>query len=506
MRVNSGAAEDVSEESFDSGSGNGPSAAVAASDNPGWWTGVDSAKIPRSASETQDARPRVLMSAFTCDPDSGSEPGVGWRWACEAARSVDVWVMTRELYRDAITSAERQAPSGVNWVFLDVPRWTLAWGITRHWRPLFEMAYWLTHRLWQRKAYLIARTLDATVKFDIVHHVTFGSCLTATYLDRLGIPFVWGPLGGAERTPPSFLASYDARAKFHDAVRSARILILKLSRGLRHRATVAACVIAKSRETEQYLRAEGSSRVVLYPEAGADPSEVDISVRARNVQENALVVVSVGRLLAWKGYHLAMDAIGRCIADGIDVSYVVIGTGPERGSLGRQAAALGIADQVRFLGWVERAAVADQLRASDVFIHPSLHDSGGWACIEAMSAGLPVVCLDLGGPAVTVPRDAGIHIGAVALQDCIGDLTRALATLAHNPTSRQEMGRRGAQHVLSHLLWETKGDFLSEMYHRVVREVPRCVRSGQVSRSLSCADSNSQPTCPEYGITGADTQ
>ena len=59
---------------------------------------------------------------------------------------------------------------------------------------------------------------------------------------------------------------------------------------------------------------------------------------------------------------------------------------------------LGITANVKFWGGIRRAQVLEKLAECDVLIHPSLHESGGWVCLEAMAAGRPVVCLDLGGP------------------------------------------------------------------------------------------------------------
>ena len=66
---------------------------------------------------------RVLISAYACEPQRGSEPGVGWHWAVEAARHHDVWVLTRSAFRDAIEreTARRPVP-GLRFAYFDLPR------------------------------------------------------------------------------------------------------------------------------------------------------------------------------------------------------------------------------------------------------------------------------------------------------------------------------------------------------------------------------------------------
>src|SRR3990172_2688633 len=81
--------------------------------------------------------------------------------------------------------------------------------------------------------------------------------------------------------------------------------------------------------------------------------------------------------------------------------------GPDSGRLEKSARDLGIMTRVRFAGRMSRHEVLRMLGDAHVLVHPSLHDSGGWVCVEAMAAGKPVICLDLGGPAPAVGGGAG---------------------------------------------------------------------------------------------------
>jgi glycosyltransferase involved in cell wall biosynthesis len=102
-----------------------------------------------------------------------------------------------------------------------------------------------------------------------------------------------------------------------------------------------------------------------------------------------------GRLIYWKGAELALHALAR--APRWDL--VIHGDGPENRKLRRVAAELGIEDRVTFAGNVNREVLLERMRTEfDVFLFPSLHDDCGWVVAEAVSAGLPVICVDRGGP------------------------------------------------------------------------------------------------------------
>ncbi len=103
------------------------------------------------------------------------------------------------------------------------------------------------------------------------------------------------------------------------------------------------------------------------------------------------------RLLPWKGVALAIDSLRHLP----DWQLRIVGSGPDDTRLRARAAELGLAGRVQFTGWLPRDNVLDMMRdEADVLLFPSLHDEGSWSVAEARACGLPVVCLDRGGPPV----------------------------------------------------------------------------------------------------------
>jgi glycosyltransferase involved in cell wall biosynthesis len=124
--------------------------------------------------------------------------------------------------------------------------------------------------------------------------------------------------------------------------------------------------------------------------------------------------------------------------------------------------------QVRFFGALPRPDTLKVIGACHVLVHPSLHDSGGWVCLEAMSAGRPVICLDLGGPAEQVTELTGIKVVARHPHQAIEDLARAITELASNAELRAGMGDAGRTRVREAYLWERKGERLDALYASVL--------------------------------------
>jgi glycosyltransferase involved in cell wall biosynthesis len=174
----------------------------------------------------------------------------------------------------------------------------------------------------------------------------------------------------------------------------------------------------------------------------------------------------MGRLLHWKGFHLGLKAFAAAAIP--QSEYWIVGDGPERANLSDLVRRFGLADRVRMWGEQTRPDALEKLATCHVLVHPSLHDSGGWVCLEAMAAGKPVLCLDLGGPAALVTDRTGIKVPAQNPQQAVSDLAKAMTALGTNPDLRHTMGEAGRERVREEYIWERKGDRLDAFYASVL--------------------------------------
>ena len=409
-------------------------------------------------------RLNVLVSVYACEPDKGSEPGVGWNWVKQIARFHEVWAITRANNRQPLERAqEKEQMPHVHWIYFDLPFWA------RFWKK-GQRGVHLYYYLWQIGVYFVAKRLQRDVGFDLVHHVTFGTYWMPSLLALLPVPFVWGPLGGGESTPEAFYTTFSLRSKAYEWVRDAarwlgeRDLFVHLDA---RRATIA---LAKARDSANRLQLLGANRVELYSEAGIASDEIVKLDTSPLRNANPFRLMSIGRLLHLKGFHLSLMAFAKFQQKLSNSEYCFIGDGPERQNLESLAKRTGVSDKVRFLGDLPRQEVLGKLTQADIFIHPSLHDSGGWVCLEAMAMGRPVICLDLGGQASQVTEETGIKVPAIFPEQVLNDLTMAMRRLAYDPTLRISMGKAGRKRIADHFDWDKKGTWMSEIYERVYRQ------------------------------------
>src|SRR5438094_7609609 len=109
---------------------------------------------------------KVLISAYACEPNKGSEPEVGWQWALQMARFHEVTVLTRANNRRAIEKAlesVRDRESLPKFVYHD--RSSLLLDLKR-WSKAIKLYY----LLWQKSAHELVKQLHDTHHFDLMHH------------------------------------------------------------------------------------------------------------------------------------------------------------------------------------------------------------------------------------------------------------------------------------------------------------------------------------------------
>jgi glycosyltransferase involved in cell wall biosynthesis len=99
---------------------------------------------------------------------------------------------------------------------------------------------------------------------------------------------------------------------------------------------------------------------------------------------------------------------------------------------------------------------------------PSLHDTGGFAVIEAMFNELPVICLDCGGPAVAVRDGCGIRVPVQARDQVIEGLAAAIRRYDQDRHLLLSHGQAARESILEHYDWDKRGEQMNEVYEQIL--------------------------------------
>jgi glycosyltransferase involved in cell wall biosynthesis len=170
------------------------------------------------------------------------------------------------------------------------------------------------------------------------------------------------------------------------------------------------------------------------------------ALRARlGLKSTDFVLVCVGRLTEQKGIDVLLTALGQVVREGLPAKCIIVGDGPLRESLQKQAVDLGVTDHVFFEGF--RDNVQQYLNGADAFVLASRIEGLPLSILEAMASGLPCLVTDVGGNSEVVTTGVdGLVVPALS-SDAVADGIRYLAT---HPQERRRMSAKARTKMYEH--------------------------------------------------------
>lgn len=389
---------------------------------------------------------RALLSAYACEPHKGSEQEVGWQRAVQMLDFADeVWVITRANSREVIEAESISRHPKLHFLYYDLPGWAAKLKKQFWFFPVYVM-------LWQRGAYRMAAKQHGETPFDAVYHVTFTGMIHGSHMGRLGIPLIIGPIAGGERAPFALRRGLPLRYRLQELFRDATIVAQPYN-PLTYPAMKSARRIYISTADSFRLIPPGmrSKTEVLLSIATPPPEQIAAARRPSPVPR----FMFAGRHLYWKGVHLAIRALAEAKRVVPSATLTLYGRGPADAWLHEVVRKAGVEDAVDFAGFAPRRQFLDSFRTFTALVFPSLHDSGGLIALEALARGLPVLCLDLGGPGMLVNETCGAKVSVSNLTEpeAVSGLAQAMARLAIMAPEEMEQLSQGALRRAAELSW-----------------------------------------------------
>ena len=415
---------------------------------------------------------RILLVAYQCGPGMGSVSQIGWEWYARLSHEHEITLVTHVRNRAALTAAG--APlAGSDVIYVDT-EWFAGplYRLAKRLFPRSEHSVFLISSLdyfvfdWAACRQLRANIADGR-RWDLIHRVTPVTLAAPTWLGRLGLPTVIGPLNSGLKDPRGF----------GKIMRQESTWLVRL----REFGRLFDRVIGSSRRAARILTATRAT-LASVPERYRD--------RCRNMIENGvelarfktapwphapgpehpLNVLFVGRLIPVKALDLLLDAVSRLNDAGSPVELTVAGDGPMRAEWERHAAAVGLAGRVRFLGNLPLAEVSAHMQGCHVFCLPSLRESGGAVLLEAMASARPVIAMNFGGPAELVDSEVGALIELTTPLQVSEDIAARLRDVIAHPENWRRRGMAGRRRVESHYTWPAKLVAADALYTEILNE------------------------------------
>jgi glycosyltransferase involved in cell wall biosynthesis len=401
---------------------------------------------------------RVLLSAYACRPNAGSEPGYGWNWATHlAARGHEVHVLVAQRNQQAIEAGLRITPiQNLHFNYVGAP-----W----EWARKYEGFHYVC---WQYAALNVAKKLNADLRFQVAHHVTYGSVHVPTQLWRLGIPVVFGPVGGGQTAPPSMLRYFGA-GKSKEQRRTLLTRLLKVSPLHRYWLKRMSFVIAANHDTLDIVQSLGCENTTLMCDAGLPANYFAEQSRNFSNEGGAIKLLWVGRMLPRKALPLALDALKEVRRN---VTLTIAGDGMDPDAVHQMIRERNLHSRVCWKGarlpWIElRTAYGEH----DAMLFTSLRDSFGSQMLEAMAMGLPIITLDLHGAHDFVPRDASFKVPVGSREETVRNLANTIEAYASLPLKKRNEMSKHAWTFAKGFSWPERAEFAESLYQEVLLRV-----------------------------------
>lgn len=400
----------------------------------------------------------ILVSAYGCEPLKGSESGVGWNWVLQMAKHNKLFIITRANNKEPIEAYLPEDIKGnVEFYYYDAPRYIKR--LKNKARGLYFYYF-----CWQIGIVPIVKKLLKEKEFDYTMHLTFGSMWMPTFLPFFKVPFIWGPVGGGDCEPKSFLKVLPLKQRI---MQNARYLMNALSviNPMMIPALRATTILARTPNTAKVFPHFLQKKVRVILETAME-KEIFEHKRSERPNDKIIRMITTGRLLPNKNILTAVRAL-RYIPEDMKVCLTIVGSGYQKKQIEDEAKAYGITDKIRIVHEIPRAEVLNMLEQSDIFLFPSLREGGSWSLMEAMAIGLPVVCLDWAGMAISTDDSCAIRLPVTNPEQMPKDMAAAIIKLIDNPELRKQMGEAGRRRIKEVFNWEVKGQYMENLFHEL---------------------------------------
>ncbi|MHB1023038.1 MAG: glycosyltransferase family 4 protein [Acidobacteriaceae bacterium] len=432
-------------------------------------------QIPTLAAAT--GAPKLLLMAYECDPYRGSEATVGWGRVQQAAREFEIYVIVSAASLAAIERYSQTNPLPAH-VHFHTPKEDTLLRLLRRIPRIFAYNY-VAYRQWQRLAYRLAQELHRSHRFALVHQVNVCTFREPSDTWRLGIPFLWGPVGGTQNFPATFLSerSFSGLSQM-DALKerarnAANWLSLRRKRRVRQAAARAAVLLAANSTNQRDYEAVFHRPVELLLETGLE--EVQPPASARLLQAGPLHILWSGEFTTRKALPLLLQALAS-LRD-VDFHLRILGRGPHEAKWKQLAQELGIAERCHFLGHLPLPEAVAQLQWAHLFVFTSLRDTSGNVVLEALGHGIPVICFDHQGVGDIVTPQCGIKLAVTTPRRATAELADAIRLLAGDRKRLAELSM-GASDRARKYLWSENGDAINAIYRRLAADGTKDRRPG----------------------------
>lgn len=407
---------------------------------------------------------KILINAYACSPNRGSEQGLAWNWCTNLAKHSELFIITEGEYKDDIEFEKNKFKYKNNLHFYYIP---VAPKVKKMEKNQGDWRFYYYYEKWQRKALKLAKDIVKENDIDILHQLNMIGFREPGYLWKINdIPFVWGPIGGMHQFPLAYLQGASIKTKlFFRLKRVLNIIQLKYSTRVDKAINKADLLISATPDSYKAIKMHKSKESIHIPETGCIADNIEYLNERFN--RDKLQIVWVGKFDFGKQLHVALKTIAKTQNKKIILNIYGRGNSKQEKSARVLVDNLKISNQVIFHGFLTNSKIQQIMRISDVFFFTSISEGTSTVIMEALSNHLPVLCHNACGFGAIINKNVGIKIELTNPENSVKEFANHLNYLHKNRKVLETFSKNCEVHKKT-FLWESYAEQLTGHYHKII--------------------------------------
>lgn len=410
----------------------------------------------------KENRLKIFISAYACEPNLGSEIGVGWHWALEMSKYFELWVLTRKSNQHTIEPWLIAHPeyNNIHFLYFDLPKWARFWkkglrGVRTY------------YNIWQVCTNKIVKHTMQKNDIKIFHHLTYGNVLWKVSSYGKKQFFIWGPVGGLETIPSDYTLHYNTKGRLIESIRRIAVKTLPLNIGFYKRCVNANLILCKTKKTITAIPAKYRDKAVLFTDVAVEKLQY-ITSTEKSKPTSTVNYIAVGRLDSWRGFDILIESFAIALKQKPNLRLTIVGSGSDKERLEEIIHRNKINKYVDLKGKVLREDYYNLLQQCDVVVNPSLKEGAVTVSFDSMSMGKPLICIDTTGYTQYFSDKYAILLSECNREKMIEKLAESIVKL-ENHNVRLQLGANALQAGYQ-FTWENRG---KDIYKEIIASYER---------------------------------
>jgi len=399
---------------------------------------------------------KIFISAYACEPNLGSEIGVGWHWALEMSKYFDLWVLTRKSNQRTIETWLLVNPcfQNINFIYFDLPYYL------RFWKKGLRGVR-IYYYIWQR---LTNNIVEQTMKkndIKIYHLLTYGNAIWPVSKYGQKQFFIWGPISAGDTIPKEFSNHYNLKSKFIEILRRLSVKLLSYNKGYKKRCSDANLILCKTENTYKYIPDCCKPKSKIFTDVAVDIINTSDYKSIRKNDNSIVRYLAVGRLDAWRGFDLIIEAFVKAYESNEKIRLEILGEGNDYSRLNELILKNKMEHVISLSGQVSINEYYQKMADCDVVVNPCLKEGAVTTAFDSMSFGKPLICIKTGGYTRYFNDDYAVLVSLTNRLNTIAELTKGVLLLT-NKKDRLKRGNK-AKKMCVDFVWQKKGKQIQEV-------------------------------------------